>query len=60
MTNSFIYPEDLQPVRLDKALARQLGLGLRRCRTLIDDGIRNSGRFAAIYRQLLAELPATP
>ena len=38
MTNSFIYPEDLQPVRLDKALARQLGLGLRRCRTLIDDG----------------------
>lgn len=38
MTDSFIYPEDLQPVRLDKALARQLGLGLRRCRTLIDDG----------------------
>ena len=38
MTESFIYPEDLPPVRLDKALARQLGLGLRRCRTLIDDG----------------------
>jgi 23S rRNA pseudouridine1911/1915/1917 synthase len=38
MTDSFIYPEDLPPVRLDKALARQLGLGLRRCRTLIDAG----------------------
>ena len=29
-------------------------------RALIDDGIRNSGRFAGIYRQLLAELPPTP
>ena len=38
MTDFFTYPEDLPPVRLDKALARQLGLGLRRCRTLIDEG----------------------
>ena len=31
-------------------------------RALIDDGIRNSGRFAGIYRQLLAGLlsPAPP
>ena len=27
---------------------------------LIEDGIRHSGRFAGIYRQLRAELPATP
>ncbi len=27
-------------------------------RTLIEDGIRNSGRFASIYRQWLADLPA--
>jgi 23S rRNA pseudouridine1911/1915/1917 synthase len=38
MTDSFTYSKDLPPVRLDKALARQLGLGLRRCRTLIEDG----------------------
>lgn len=38
MTDSFIYPEDFPPVRLDKALAGRLGLGLRRCRALIDDG----------------------
>jgi 23S rRNA pseudouridine1911/1915/1917 synthase len=37
MTDSFTYSEDL-PVRLDKALASQMGLGLRRCRTLIDSG----------------------
>ncbi|MBE1427356.1 23S rRNA pseudouridine1911/1915/1917 synthase [Desulfomicrobium macestii] len=38
MTNSFFYSEDLPPVRLDKALARQLGFGVRRCRALIEAG----------------------
>jgi 23S rRNA pseudouridine1911/1915/1917 synthase len=38
MTNSFFYSEDLPPVRLDKALARHLGLGVRRCRALIEAG----------------------
>ncbi len=38
MTNSFFYPEDQSPLRLDKALAVHLGLGLRRCRALIDGG----------------------
>ena len=35
-----------------------IGRGI--CRALIDDGIRNSGRFAGIYRQLRAELPPAP
>jgi 23S rRNA pseudouridine1911/1915/1917 synthase len=38
MTNSFFYPEDQAPARLDKALAVHLGLGVRRCRALIDGG----------------------
>ena len=37
MPDSFPYPE-APPIRLDKALARRLGLGLRRCRALIDGG----------------------
>ena len=38
MTQSFQYPEHLAPARLDKAMAQTLGLGLRRCRALIEAG----------------------
>lgn len=36
---SFLYPAHLPPERLDKALAAHLGLGLRRCRALIEAGL---------------------
>ena len=39
MTQSFQYPEHLAPARLDKAMAVALGLGLRRCRVLIEAGL---------------------
>lgn len=39
MTRSFVYPDDHPPARLDSVLARQLGLGLRRCRLLIREGL---------------------
>jgi 23S rRNA pseudouridine1911/1915/1917 synthase len=39
MTQSFEYPEHLAPARLDKAMAVALGLGLRRCRALIEAGL---------------------
>jgi len=38
MTKAFVYPEDLPPARLDKVLAQNLGLGLRRTRALIEHG----------------------
>ncbi len=38
MTKAFVYPEDLPPARLDKVLAQNLGLGLRRSRALIEQG----------------------
>ncbi|KAF5055872.1 putative RNA pseudouridine synthase [anaerobic digester metagenome] len=37
--NSFTHPEHLPPERLDKVLAANLGLGLRRCRTMIEAGL---------------------
>jgi len=36
--SGFIFPDHLEPMRLDKALALVLGQGLRHCRTLIEDG----------------------
>jgi 23S rRNA pseudouridine1911/1915/1917 synthase len=37
--DSFILPPHLPPQRLDQALAQGLGLSLRRCRSLIGDGL---------------------
>ena len=37
--NTFVHPETRPAERLDKILARHLGLGLRRCRALIDSGL---------------------
>ncbi len=37
--NSFTHPEHLPPERLDKVVAANLGLGLRRCRTMIEAGL---------------------
>jgi 23S rRNA pseudouridine1911/1915/1917 synthase len=37
--DSFIHPTHLPPQRLDQVLAQALGLGLRRCRALIGDGL---------------------
>jgi len=36
---SFLHPHGLPPIRLDRLLARTLGLGLRRCRALIEEGL---------------------
>jgi 23S rRNA pseudouridine1911/1915/1917 synthase len=36
--STFTHPENLPAERLDRVLARNLGLGLRRCRALIDGG----------------------
>lgn len=36
---SFTHLHGLPPVRLDRLLARTLGLGLRRCRALIEEGL---------------------
>lgn len=37
--NSFTHPEHLPPERLDKVLAVHLGLGIRRCRALVEAGL---------------------
>ncbi len=37
--NSFTHPEHLPPERLDRVLAGNLGLGIRRCRALIESGL---------------------
>ena len=37
--STFSHPEDFSPERLDKVLAGNLGLGIRRCRALIEAGL---------------------
>lgn len=39
MTRSFLHSGNLPAARLDSVLARELGLGLRRCRHLIQEGL---------------------